>query len=282
MNKLPPLFDTPASSGQKYIITDPVAAWTAHYAVSRMGGKIIAALLLDGPPGCGKTFMGEKIADFLGAKMLYFPFFPGAGKAELITDKVGDRYVEGILPRAIRESREQKIVLLLDEQDKATVEVDSFLLGFFSSRVIDIPQLGGRLEADSANLFVVITKNDARDLSDPLLRRCDCVNMEWPSPDVELEIFTANTDNPNPKLGQALIKIANEMRRNQLISKPPSINEILRVAGDLYDLATHEEDRTLGLYLIKGLLPKMRDRRQFTDAANPNYLGAMVREQLTP
>ena len=54
-----------------YIATDPIAIYKAEAAIRDMGKQeYLSALLLDGPPGCGKTYLAKYISWQLKAKLI--------------------------------------------------------------------------------------------------------------------------------------------------------------------------------------------------------------------
>ena len=68
-----------------YIATDPVAIMALNNAVADMGRlKSISALLFDGPPGTGKSFLAEYVARLLEARFIRFQIFEGCDRGDLI------------------------------------------------------------------------------------------------------------------------------------------------------------------------------------------------------
>ncbi|QSR85007.1 MoxR family ATPase [Methylacidimicrobium sp. B4] len=277
----------PASSGSAprlafppdYILTDPAAILAVECAVHSMGlDESIAAVLLDGPPGCGKTFLGKSLARALGARRYLFQFFPGCGKEEILRDRSldGQGLVPGLFPQAIASSREQKTVLILNELDKADVSVDSFLLDFLNEGAITIPQLGGELRADPNHLFVTITKNDLRDATEALIRRCRCVYMGWPSLETEVRLIQSVWPWATKPLCEPLISAANQLRQHPGVKKKPSPPEITRLLGDCWRI--RRRNLTLlewSRFLVAGLVPLPQDRKYLEE--NPMALAARVR-----
>ncbi|MDD4933657.1 MAG: MoxR family ATPase [Methylacidiphilaceae bacterium] len=265
-----------------YILTDPAAILAVECAVHSMGeGESLGAVLLDGPPGCGKTFLGKALARVLGAKRYLFQFFPGCGKEELLRDRAldGQGLVAGLLPQAISSSREGKTVLILNELDKADVSVDSFLLDFLNEGSITIPQLGGELCADPKNLFVAITKNDLRDATEALIRRCRTVYMGWPTLETEIRLIQSVWPWATRALCEPLIGAANQLRQHPGVKKKPSPPEITRLLGDCWRIRR----RNLSLlewsrFLVTGLVPLPQDRKYLEE--NPMALAARMRSRI--
>ncbi|MDD2708024.1 MAG: MoxR family ATPase [Verrucomicrobiae bacterium] len=265
----------------EYIVTDEVAMAMLEQALADMGlAPGISAILLDGPPGCGKTFLGKHAAWRLGAELMHFTCMRGAGREELLLDTLPGRTGErelGILPKAMRLSQERKVVLLLDELDKAEESVDAFLLALLQEGHLLVPQVG-LFKARSDQLLVVITKNDHRDVTGPLARRCRMVMMRWPSPEVETRILQQQIPKLTVAACEALIGPAWMLREHPEVRRPPSTPELIRVARDLLRLAAAgATSLTLGEYYVRAIAPRPADQSRID---KPSYLGLKLRPLL--
>lgn len=262
-----------------YIATDPIAIYKAEAALRDMGKQeYISALLLDGPPGCGKTFLAKILAKKLNAKLLQFQFFPGCGREDLILDlaigQSGER-THGVLLTAMTLSKTQKVVLLLDELDKAEPRVDSFLLTFLNEGSLLVPQIGEFI-ANRENLLVVITKNDERDASTALIRRCRTVQMRWPIPEVESKIFRQRYPNLSDEACLSIIDTANRLRTHPDVKKAPATPELIRTISDIIELVRLDKSaQELGHFYIDSIAPLLRDRHHIPDSAT--YLGTRIK-----
>jgi len=250
-----------------FTVTDRNAVTTMWLAFQDTGNGHVPAVILDGPPGVGKTFLAEKVAEVWDAAVVFFQFYRGAGKEELLFDLDISRIVRGmsgndipenfrdivslgVLPRAAEMSHHGKVVLILDEMDKSHPSTDAFLLDFLQYSRLSIPHIG-EIRPNTANLLVVITKNDERALSEPLLRRCRPVRMSFPTPEVEAEMIQKMTGCPI-EMAKALVTFANKVRATEP-AKMPSTPELIRLAKDIIALYQDSEAEMIG-YVVRDTL----------------------------
>lgn len=263
----------------KFIATDPVAMLAVQSAINDMGRDYVSAMLLDGPPGCGKSYLGKYLASKLKADLLAFQFFPGAGVEELFVGVdygLGGTRTLGVLLMAMQASRERKVVLLLDELDKAQASVDAFLLNILNDGCLFLPQTG-LIEANTKNLLVVLSKNDERQATGPLLRRCRCIFMQWPTLEVETRILQAEHPNLDDVTCAKILEVPHFLRRHADVRKKPSTPEIVRLCGDLLNFVTARvAPLELGLYYLNGVAPLEADRPHISHSAI--YLGKMIED----
>ncbi len=261
-----------------YIETDPVAMVNAEAALREMGRPdCLSALLLDGPPGTGKTKLSKHLAGRLGARLVMFPCHEGLSHHEMLAERLPDGSVaEGVLPRAARMSAEGPVVLLLDEMDKAEPSCDAFLLTFLQDNLLSDPRFG-EVHADPSRFLLCMTKNDRRDLGAALLRRCRCVRTRWPAPEVEKAILRQMAPGAAPKLLDELVAISGRLRAHPQIQKKPSTPELGRLARDLvFAVAEGRDPLLLGHYALNAMLFLEADRRHF--AENPLFVGQSLLE----
>ncbi|RMF23812.1 MAG: MoxR family ATPase [Deltaproteobacteria bacterium] len=242
---------------QKYICDDNIA--TVVFLATRLGKP----LLVEGPAGVGKTELAKVVAGSLGADLIRLQCYEGLDEAkalyeweyakqllytQILKDKIGevtagtktlaeavDRITSQddvffsnrfILPRpllqAIQSSRQ--VVLLIDEIDKADAEFEAFLLEILSDFQVTVPEIG-TIRAKRIPI-VVLTSNNAREMSDALKRRCMHLYIDFPSPELELEIVRLKVPEADANLAREVVEVVQAIRTLDL-KKQPSISETL-------------------------------------------------------
>jgi MoxR-like ATPase len=233
-------------------------------------------LLAEGPAGAGKTELGKVLAGMLGTELLRLQCYEGLDESRALfewnyqkqllriqADRGEGRHWEDVahdvfshdfllerpLLRAITSPR--RVVLLIDEIDKADPEFEAFLLEVLSDFQVSVPELG-TLTARQRPV-VVLTSNRTRDLSEALLRRCLHLFVDFPGPEKEAEIIRLKVPDLDARLGAQIARFVAGLRRLEL-RKAPSIAETLDWARGLCALGVRELDpatvrQTLSLVL---------------------------------
>ena len=144
------------------------------------------------------------------------------------------------LLRAIRS--EQPCVLLIDEIDKADAEFEAFLLELLSDFQVTVPELG-TLKAHHLPL-VILTSNNAREMSDALKRRCLHLYIDFPDKEQELRIIRTKIPDVSDKLAEQVVNVIHALRKLDL-KKIPGISESLDWVKALTLLNVKTLDETL-------------------------------------
>ena len=137
--------------------------------------------------------------------------------------------------------RDEPTVLLIDETDKADVEVEGLLLEVLSDFQVTIPELG-TIEA-VRKPFVVLTSNATRELSEALKRRCLYLYLDYPSAERERDIVLARVPGLRQELAEELVHTAATLRTLEL-KKSPSVAETIDWANTLLALGIEQLDET--------------------------------------
>ena len=133
----------------------------------------------------------------------------------------------------------RRVVLLIDEVDKADPEFEAFLLEVLSDFQVSVPELG-TIHARQRPV-VVLTSNRARELSEALVRRCLHLFIEFPGPEKEAEIVGLKVPELDDRLRLQVARFIAGLRKLDL-RKAPSIAETLDWARGLCALGVRELD----------------------------------------
>ena len=145
----------------------------------------------------------------------------------------------------------RRVVLLVDEIDKADPEFEAFLLELLSDYQVSVPELG-TIRARHRPV-VVLTSNRTRDLSEALVRRCLHLFVDFPGAEKEAEIIALKVPDLDARLRAQVSHFVAGLRKLDL-KKAPSIAETLDWARGLCALGVRELDaptirQTLSLVL---------------------------------
>ena len=255
----------------RYIV-DPVTLSVVYLAA-----RMQKPLLIEGPPGCGKTELAYAIAEAAGTVVERMQCYVGISEEKaigkfdealqkLFLETQGenlkkdwsevrqrlhtlDFFAEGPLVRALRHQN-RPCVLLVDELDKVDQGFEALLLEILSAWQVTVPKLG-TITAITVP-FVVLSSNEERRLGDPLRRRCFYLRFDYPTVERETEILTVRSRSDSPRLRGQLAGLAHALRGWNM-EKPPSIAEMLDLAQALEILGMEEishEQRDLLLPLL--------------------------------
>jgi MoxR-like ATPase len=166
-----------------------------------------------------------------------------------------------ILPRPLLRaiSSTQPSVLLIDEIDKADTEFEAFLLEVLSEFQVSVPELG-TLRAKHIPL-VILTSNNAREMSDALKRRCLHLYIDFPEPSQELAIVRLKVPGISETLANGVVELVRRIRQIDL-KKTPSISETLDWAKALTLLNADHLDEAMVSDTLNAVLKYESDIRK--------------------
>lgn len=294
-----------------YICSDAIA--TAVYLACHLQKPI----LVEGPPGVGKTELAKKTSELLAAPLIRMQCYEGLDEAkalyewkygkqllytQLLKDQLGDvmRGAKGLdesvsrlhqfgdifysdeflEPRPLLEAlrAEDGSILLIDEIDKADQEFEAFLLELLSDYQISIPELG-TIKAKS-NPLVFLTSNNTRELGDALKRRCLHLYIPFPSKEIEQKIISAQVPELNDSLKQQLVEFISELREMAL-KKVPAVSETIDWAQALLLLNVENLDEEWVKNTLN-LLLKFQDDIEAIEPEIDNLLKAAAKANSSP
>jgi MoxR-like ATPase len=279
-------------AGLQYIANRNIA--TVVYLATAMRKPV----LVEGPAGVGKTELAKVIARAASHELIRLQCYEGLDEAkalyeweyakqllytQILKDKISevlggarslreavdriaseddvffsDRF---ILPRPLLRAitTESPCVLLIDEIDKSDTEFEAFLLEVLSDFQVSVPELG-TLRARHVPL-VVLTSNNAREMSDALKRRCLHLFIDFPDRAQELEIVRLKVPGIPERLASEVVAVVQRIRKLDL-KKSPSISETLDWAKALTILNVKSLDEQLVAETLSTVLKYEADIRK--------------------
>jgi MoxR-like ATPase len=231
-------------------------------------------LLVRGEPGTGKTVLAEAIAAGLGHRLIHWPvksttraqdgLYVYDTVARLYDSRFGDgdvkeirRYIRlGPLGEAF--ASKERVVLLIDEIDKADLEFPNDLLHELDRMRFIIAETKDEIVAE-ARPVVVITSNAEKELPDAFLRRCVFHFIEFP----DRELMTRIVRVHHPKLETELLERALgaffALRDESILRKRPSTSELIDWIAALKRAGLTSKDLEAGLPFLGVLIKREQD-----------------------
>jgi len=225
--------------------------------------KLEKPLLVEGPPGVGKTELAKATAEYLGLDMTRLQCYEGLDESkalyewqygkqllytQVLKEKLGDlmegtssldesmarlnNFEDVFFSEQFLQTRpllqalqnENGAVLLIDEIDKSDDEFEAFLLEILSDYQISIPELG-TVKAKKAPL-VFLTSNNTREIGDALKRRCLHLYIPFPDASRENAILQARVPELDQQLRDNMVNFVQAGRQMDL-KKPPAGSETI-------------------------------------------------------
>ncbi|MEM7440367.1 MAG: MoxR family ATPase [Pseudomonadota bacterium] len=199
-------------------------------------------LLVKGEPGTGKTELARQVAASLGVEMLEWNIksttkaqqglYEYDAVSRLRDSQLGEERVhdvknyikKGKLWRAF--DADKKLVLLIDEIDKADIEFPNDLLQELDRMEFHVYETGETIKARQRPI-VIITSNNEKELPDAFLRRCFFHYIRFPDTDTMKAIVDVHFPGIKPTLVAEALTQFFEIRETPGLKKKPSTSEVL-------------------------------------------------------
>ncbi|MTH76480.1 AAA family ATPase [Paracoccus aestuariivivens] len=199
-------------------------------------------LLVKGEPGTGKTELARQVAQSLGMSMIEWNvksttraqqgLYEYDAVSRLRDSQLGEARVHDI-GNYIRKGKlwqafeaESKVVLLIDEVDKADIEFPNDLLQELDRMEFHVYETGETIRARHRPV-VIITSNNEKELPDAFLRRCFFHYIRFPDAETLKRIVDVHFPDLKPRLLDEALTQFLELRDVQGLKKKPSTSELL-------------------------------------------------------
>ncbi|MBF0523865.1 MAG: MoxR family ATPase [Deltaproteobacteria bacterium] len=207
--------------------------------------KMEKPLFLEGQAGVGKTEVAKVLAAGLGRRLIRLQCYEGLDvntalyewnySKQLLRIKLDEARLcrddeltnifspEFLIKRPLLEaiqssSRDEDVVLLIDELDRSDEEFEAFLLEILSDFQVTIPELG-TLKA-TRRPMVILTSNRTREIHDALKRRCIYHWIDYPSFEKEVDILSARIKEVDQSLVSQVCRVMQAIRTQDYLKKP--------------------------------------------------------------